>query len=190
MQLFIWEDNIKDHHASWTLERLSLNSTLNKMIKKYIYSELLTESFLLNGGEFQNGVGIPLKDEKLVDKTSKYDIRYIMFLFIARKPSSDLHNVVFPLFFIGLLASFAPLIKVNGGERISYIITTQLGNILMLTIIEQNTGSSTSGQKPRILDFYMIVQICCFYSLIGTSQALKICYFVFRHPCFTNLYRR
>ena len=139
----------------------------------------LIESDLVNDGAIKNGVVVPhsshLNGEeilmaKLIDNVSEYDCRYFIGIFISRKPSNDLTNVVLPLFFIGLLAGLAPLIRINGGERISFIITTQLGNILMLTIIEDNTSSSVSGEKPRILDFYTIVQICCFTSLLGSSQ--------------------
>ena len=131
------------------------------------------EPNLLNDGAIKNGIVAPHSSPpmlKLLDNASEYDFRYFIGIFISRKPSNDLTNVVLPLFFIGLLAGLAPLVRINGGERISFIITTQLGNILMLTIIEDNTSSSVSGEKPRILDFYTIVQVCCFYSLIGTSR--------------------
>ena len=137
-------------------------------------------------GKFENGSSIPLNipwDPDgifLIDRPSNSDSRWLVILYAVRKPSHDKTNVIFPLFFIGLLAGLAPLISFTGGERISFIITTQLGNILMLTIIEDNTNSSRSGETPRILEFYTLVQICCFHSLLGKQQIKQIKPTIFR----------
>ena len=173
MEVFIWEEQIKNHHASWILEMVKVH--LSTKLKLFLINNnnQPIEPNLLNDGAIKNGIVAPHSSPlmaKIVDNVSEYDFRYFIGIFISRKPSNDLTNVVLPLFFIGLLAGLAPLVRINGGERISFIITTQLGNILMLTIIEDNTSSSVSGEKPRILDFYTIVQACCFYSLIGTSR--------------------
>lgn len=157
-------------HQECILSKFIIKGNIFNQYYKCCDSDLLKEPYLLNDGALKNGFVLPLEGSKLTDNGSEYDNRYMFYVFIARKPFTDLTNVVFPLFFIGLLAGLAPLIRINGGERISFIITTQLGNILMLTIVEENTSSSISGEKPRIIDFYTIVQICCLHSLIGSAQ--------------------
>lgn len=120
-----------------------------------------------------------LKDiDPFITNPTSSDIVFIFPFYIARKPYHHSNNIVLPLLFIGILAGMAPLINISSGERIGYIITTQLGNILMLTIIEANISSSSSGESPIILRFYNVVQFCCFYTLIGrTNYTTNVKYF-------------
>jgi hypothetical protein len=112
------------------------------------------------------------EDDPFITNPTSSDTEFFFPFLLVRKPFHHSNNIILPLLFIGIMAGMAPLIQINSGEKIGYIITTQLGNILMLTIIEANISSSSSGESPIILRFYNVVQVCCFYTLIGRLEKL------------------